>query len=144
MVKATDDEAQRRSIRRDQLFGIELQPYMFTIATTNMILRGDGKSNLHNLDFLKQNTSQLQLKGCTVGMMNPPYSQGSKKNHAVIHGFARKEKDGSVYLHSPDDSCTSDDDKNNLKFHSCKLIILYPPKEKQKLFLWGICCIKTS
>ena len=80
MVKATDDEAQRRSIRRDQLFGIELQSYMFTIATTNMILRGDGKSNLHNLDFLRQNTNQLQLKGCTVGMMNPPYSQGSKDN----------------------------------------------------------------
>lgn len=80
MVKQTEDEEQRRSIRRDQLFGIELQPYMFTIATTNMILRGDGKSNLHNWDFLKQNTNQLQLKGCTVGMMNPPYSQGSKTN----------------------------------------------------------------
>ena len=45
-----------------------------------MILRGDGKSNLHNLDFLKQNPSQLQQKQCTVGMMNPPYSQGSKQN----------------------------------------------------------------
>lgn len=80
MVKQTDDDAMRRSIRRDQLFGIELQPYMFTIATTNMILRGDGKSNLHNQDFLRQNTAQLQQKGCTVGMMNPPYSQGSKDN----------------------------------------------------------------
>ena len=80
MVKQTNDEGQRRHIKRDQLFGIELQSYMFTIATTNMILRGDGKSNLHNWDFLKQNPSQLQLKGCTVGMMNPPYSQGSKSN----------------------------------------------------------------
>lgn len=80
MVKQSDDESQRRNIRRNQLFGIELQSYMFTIATTNMILRGDGKSNLHNLDFLRQNPKQLQLKGCTVGMMNPPYSQGSKAN----------------------------------------------------------------
>ena len=80
MVKQTNDEVQRRHIKRDQLFGVELQPYMFTIATTNMILRGDGKSNLHNWDFLKHNPSQLQLKGCTVGMMNPPYSQGSKSN----------------------------------------------------------------
>ncbi len=80
MLRQTADEQQRRSIKRDQLFGIELQSYMFTIATTNMILRGDGKSNLHNLDFLKQNTSQLQQKQCTVGMMNPPYSQGSKTN----------------------------------------------------------------
>ncbi len=80
MLHKTDNAEQQRHIRRDQLFGIELQPYMFTIATTNMILRGDGKSNLQNLDFLKQNPYQLQLKGCTVGMMNPPYSQGSKTN----------------------------------------------------------------
>ncbi len=80
MLHQTTDEAEQRSIRRDRLFGIELQPYMFTIATTNMILRGDGKSNLHNLDFLLQSPSKLQLKGCTVGMMNPPYSQGSKAN----------------------------------------------------------------
>lgn len=79
MVKMTDNDSLRRSIKRDQLFGIEQQPYMFTIATTNMILRGDGKSNLHNLDFLKQNPNQIQLKGCTVGMMNPPYSQGTKQ-----------------------------------------------------------------
>lgn len=78
MLQQTDDDTQKLSIRRDQLFGIESQPYMFTIATTNMILRGDGKSNLQNLDFLKQNPAQLQLKGCTVGMMNPPYSQGTK------------------------------------------------------------------
>lgn len=80
MVKMTDNDSLRRSIKRDQLFGIEQQPYMFTIATTNMILRGDGKSNLHNLDFLKQNPNQIQLKGCTVGMMNPPYSQGTKQD----------------------------------------------------------------
>lgn len=80
MVKITEDENVRRSIRRDQLFGIEQQPYMFTIATTNMILRGDGKSNLHNKDFLKLNPNQIQLKGCTVGMMNPPYSQGTKQD----------------------------------------------------------------
>lgn len=69
-----------KSIKQKQLHGIELQPYMFTIATTNMILRGDGKSNLINEDFLKQNPNQLQLKQPTVGMMNPPYSQGSKRN----------------------------------------------------------------
>lgn len=80
MVKMTNDESQRQKIKRDQLLGFEQQPYMFTIATTNMILRGDGKSNLKNLDFLKQNPYEIQLKGCTVGMMNPPYSQGTKQD----------------------------------------------------------------
>lgn len=80
MLQKTDNDFQKENIRKNQLFGIEDQSYMFTIATTNMILRGDGKSNLENQDFLKQNPAQLQLKGCTVGMMNPPYSQGSKGN----------------------------------------------------------------
>lgn len=75
--KATNDE-QKRNIRTNQLHGIELQPYMFTIATTNMILRGDGKSNLVCDDFLRKNPYELQLKASTVGMMNPPYSQGKK------------------------------------------------------------------
>ncbi len=78
----SDNEYKQRqaSIRQKQLHGFELQPYMFTIATTNMILRGDGKSNLINGDFLAENASKLQLKQSTVGMINPPYSQGSKDN----------------------------------------------------------------
>ena len=83
MLQKTDKEAEKRKIRKEQLHGIELQPYMFTIATTNMILRGDGKSNLEQEDFLKQNPAQLQLKGCNIGMMNPPYSQGSKANPSL-------------------------------------------------------------
>lgn len=77
---AKDDPVQQKHIRQNQLHGIELRPNMFTIATTNMILRGDGKSNLINDDFLKQDAYKLQLKQSTVGMMNPPYSQGSKQN----------------------------------------------------------------
>lgn len=80
MLKQANNETQKKDIRQKQLHGFELQPYMFTIATTNMILRGDGKSNLVNDDFLKQDANKLQLKQATIGMMNPPYSQGSKQN----------------------------------------------------------------
>lgn len=78
MLKKAKNENEMKNIRTNQLHGIELQPYMFTIATTNMILRGDGKSNLTCEDFLRKNPNELQLKGVTVGMMNPPYSQGKK------------------------------------------------------------------
>lgn len=83
MLSQTDSEAEKKKIRKDRLHGIEDQEYMFTIATTNMILRGDGKSNLINGDFLKENPSKLQLKQATVGMMNPPYSQGSNANPSL-------------------------------------------------------------
>lgn len=83
MLSQTDNETEKKKIRQERLHGIEDQEYMFTIATTNMILRGDGKSNLINGDFLKENPSKLQLKQATVGMMNPPYSQGSKANPSL-------------------------------------------------------------
>ena len=63
MIKlAGDDDVQIRKIKKEQLFGIELQAYMYTIATTNMILRGDGNSNLHNWDFLKQDRLRIDCK----------------------------------------------------------------------------------
>lgn len=80
MLAKAENDTQKKSIRQKQLHGIEMRPNMFTIATTNMILRGDGKSNLINDDFFKQDSNKLQLKQATVGMMNPPYSQGSKQN----------------------------------------------------------------
>lgn len=66
---------QHESIRKHQLHGIELRDDMFAIATTNMILWGDGKSNLLCQDFLKQSKETLRAKHFTVGLMNPPYSQ---------------------------------------------------------------------
>lgn len=79
MLSKTENESEKLNIRKNQLYGIELRPDMFTVATTNMILRGDGKSNLHCDDFLMKNPKQLQTDfRATVGMLNPPYSQGSK------------------------------------------------------------------
>lgn len=75
-----DKDYDIKQIKQKQLHGIELQPYMFTIATTNMILRGDGKSNIVNENFFDISSEKTQLKMATVGMMNPPYSQGSKSN----------------------------------------------------------------
>ena len=78
LEKAGTDQTKRKSIKKKQLHGFELQSNMFAIAATNMILRDDGNSNIKCEDFLRQNPAQVQLKGATVGMMNPPYSQGTK------------------------------------------------------------------
>lgn len=120
MLKKTDDLNQKKDIRKNQLHGIEDQSYMFTIATTNMIVRGDGKSNLENEDFLKQKPAKLQKKGCTVGMMNPPYSQGSKQNpdlyeiaftEHLLHSIV---EDGRVAVIIPQSAVTgkTNDEKN--------------------------------
>lgn len=84
MLAQAKSETEKKNIRRKQLHGIEQQPYMFTVATTNMILRGDGKSNLLEGDCFSWAADVLQEeKVATVGMMNPPYSQGSKINPSL-------------------------------------------------------------
>ena len=85
MLKLTDDESERRHIRQYQLHGVEIEDYMFTIAVTNMILRGDGKSNIESADFLRFTPEELQRKGATVGMINPPYSLAKKKKNAALY-----------------------------------------------------------
>ncbi len=135
MVQKAENSHQERSIRKNQLHGLELQPYMFTIATTNMILRGDGKSNLEQEDFLKNNSFQLQEKSCTVGMMNPPYSMGSKSNPSLYeinfteHLLDSIVEDGKVIVIVPQSSMVgkSKEEKtikaNILKNHSLEGVI---------------------
>lgn len=79
--KEIETDADILDVRQNHLHGFEIQPYMFTIATTNMILRGDGKSNLRNDDFLAQNPAIVKKNiQPTIGMINPPYSQGNKRS----------------------------------------------------------------
>ncbi len=84
MLKSATTDAQRAHIKANQLHGIEIRDDMFAIATTSMILRGDGKSNLICEDFFAKDAADLQSSiGATVGFMNPPYSQA--KNDATKH-----------------------------------------------------------
>lgn len=135
MLHKTNDPTVQRKIKKEQLHGLELQPYMFTIATTNMILRGDGKSNLEQEDFLKYNPSQLQEKGCTVGMMNPPYSMGTKSNPSLYeinfteHLLDSIVEDGRVVVIVPQSSMTGKTKEeqsvktNILKHHTLEGVI---------------------
>lgn len=84
MVNMSNDEQQKIEIKSNQLHGIEIREDMFSIATTNMILRDDGKSNLTNENFLKKSAKELRKKNYTVGFINPPYSQAKGKDTAHL------------------------------------------------------------
>lgn len=77
-------EKERDIIKKDRIHGVEIREDMFAIATTNMILRGDGKSNLIKDDFLKRKSEDLRKNNYTVGYINPPYSQAKGKDTAHL------------------------------------------------------------
>ncbi len=65
----------KENIRSNNIHGIEINPELFTLAYSNMIVRQDGKSNLINANcFSSEVTEEFQGK-CDVGFINPPYSQ---------------------------------------------------------------------
>lgn len=82
MMKTASTEKEKDSIRKERLIGIEQMPNMFTLAASNMILRGDGKANLHQSScFDDAVTAAVKKAGCTVGLLNPPYSQKDEDLH---------------------------------------------------------------
>ena len=79
-----EQEAAKMNIRQNLLYGVEMNDRMFSVATTNMILRGDGKSNLVCDDFLKLSVEELRMENFRIGLMNPPYSQAKNKQTAHL------------------------------------------------------------
>jgi len=76
------DKNQRiKNIKTKQLIGFEKSSTMYSLAISNMLFRGDGKSQIFNEDFFSTNASdvldKLQNKP-TIGFVNPPY--GGKDN----------------------------------------------------------------
>ena len=67
------------SIRQDQLYGIEFDDGLYTLAVANMIIRQDGKSNIYKGDcFNPEIAGEIKGKNINVGLINPPYSQSDK------------------------------------------------------------------
>lgn len=71
---ANGDEDKILEIKRNQLIGIEQQPNMYSLACSNMILRGDGKANMYlGSCFDLTDDIRDELKP-NIGIINPPYS----------------------------------------------------------------------
>lgn len=72
---------EKRKILKNSLIGIEQEPQMFALAVSNMILRGDGKTNLYQGSCFDDSLFN-KIKGkANAGFMNPPYSQKGDNLH---------------------------------------------------------------
>lgn len=74
--KAGNNEDLKLNIRTNQLIGVELRPSMYTYACSNMMLRGDGRSNIYCGNCYQIKSSIIAHKP-TVAFLNPPYDVGA-------------------------------------------------------------------
>lgn len=76
MVKTATTQAEEDSVKRDRLVGIEQRASMYALAASNMILRGDGKANLHQGScFDPAIVKAVKVHTPNIGLINPPYAK---------------------------------------------------------------------
>lgn len=85
MMRNAITTAEKVRVKRDGLIGVEHLPNMYALAASNMILRGDGKANLHQGSCFDPGIAvAVAAHQCDVGMLNPPYSQGDSDLHELV------------------------------------------------------------
>ena len=123
------------NVKENQLFGFELNPTMYICALSNMLFRGDGKSNIYNYDSIRDSNVDRILKEVkpTIGFINPPYSGKENKEDPTPKEitFLTKMLDNcSRYgvIIAPYSAYSKDDiiRENILKKHTLKFVINMP------------------
>ena len=61
------------SIKNHQLIGLEFQDDIYALAVSNMVVHGDGKTNIFLGDCFKESTPIGKQHKPNIGLLNPPY-----------------------------------------------------------------------
>jgi hypothetical protein len=83
-----------KKIREKQLLGVELNAEMYTLATTNMILRGDGSANIQKgSTFNTPEDLYTDFKANKL-LLNPPFTHDENGMPFIAFGLDKMEKGG--------------------------------------------------
>ena len=91
---STEFKNKVKNIKSNQFFGVEKNASMYTLAATNMILRGDGSSNILMDDALTLKTDLLKKFNADKFLLNPPYSKEENGQPFFERGLDCMDKGG--------------------------------------------------
>ena len=103
MTDAMDDcetEEERDEVKANQIFGIEYEEGAFGLASTNMLIHGDGNSNVVQDSMFKRG-AWIKDKDINIVLMNPPYNATKKccGPNYTKDWDSKKKEDPSKGLH---------------------------------------------
>lgn len=81
-------------LKKDNLLGIELNAEMYTLATTNMILRGDGSSRIEKGSAFNRPESLFADFKANRVLLNPPFSYEENGLPFIAYGLDKMERGG--------------------------------------------------
>ena len=103
MTDAMDDcdtEVEREEVKKSQIFGIEYEDGAFGLSSTNMLIHGDGNSNVIQASMFDKG-KWIEENNINIVLMNPPYNATKKScNPEYTKNWGAKQKeDPSKGLH---------------------------------------------
>ncbi len=103
MTHAMDDcdtEEERDGVKKNQIFGIEYEEGAFGLASTNMLIHGDGNSNVVQ-DSMFNRGKWIKENNINIVLMNPPYNATKKccDPDYTKNWNSKKKEDPSKGLH---------------------------------------------
>lgn len=97
-------KVEKKSVKKEHIFGVEYDENVYGLATTNMLIHGDGNSNIKRAscftekDWIKQSiNSDLPV----VILMNPPYNASKSqvpKEYAALWGGSSTDPSKGFYF----------------------------------------------
>lgn len=130
--KFGNDHAALVKFQKNNLIGVEQQANMFTLSCINMMLRRCNPDNFYLSDCfnIKQ---KLKAHNCTVGFLNPPYSQKGEnlKELDFVENMLECLTEGSLGFAIVPMSCAVEKSgvrKRLLQKHTLEAVMSMPPE----------------
>lgn len=108
-----------RDIKKKQLLGIELNAEMFTLASTNMILRGDGSSNIRKGSSFDEPPELYEEFNADKLLLNPPFTFYENGMPFIEFGLKKIKIGGKAAI------IIQDSAGSGQGINSCKKILKY-------------------
>jgi hypothetical protein len=127
--KTTQTQIKIDDIKKKQLLGVELNAEMFTLAATNMILRGDGSSNIQKGNTFNTPENLYTKFKANKLLLNPPFSFKENGIPFIEFGLNKMESGGLGAIIIQDSAGSGKaitTNKKILKKHTLKASIKMP------------------
>lgn len=100
-INQCETDKERADIRSEQIYGIEADKDVFGLATTNMLIHGDGNTNIKCSSCFDEEDWIRNVAKVDVVLMNPPFNASKDQvppSHAKKYGSSTTDPSKGLYF----------------------------------------------
>ena len=93
ILKECETASEKKHVKEHQIYGIEFDENVYGLATTNMLIHGDGNSNIQSGSCFDKK-QWIESANINLVLMNPPYNASKNQvPRSYAHLFGNKSTD---------------------------------------------------